>query len=193
MLGDSLLVAPVFCADGLVEYYVPAGTWTRLVDGAPDGPAGTLPATVTGPRWVTETHGFDSLPVLVRPGTVVPVGALDDAPEHDWADGVTLRVFALPDGHDGDVVVPRPGGGSATFRVRRAGKIVTAESGDAPRPLGGRGRRRDGDRRRTGDRDARAAVTGYPGKDGVEALPRRLPTAPSRGRHGPGARSARIS
>src|SRR6478736_1972796 len=83
MLGEALLVAPVFRADGLVEYYVPEGTWTRFVDGAPDGPAGTLPATVTGPRWVTETHGFDSLPVLVRPGTVVAVGARDDDPEYD--------------------------------------------------------------------------------------------------------------
>lgn len=132
MLGDALLVAPVFRADGQVEYYVPEGTWTRLVDGAPDGPAGTLPATVTGPRWVTETHGFDSLPVLVRAGSVLPVGARDDAPEYDWADGVTLRAFALPDGYEGDVVVPRPGGASATFHVRRDGQVLTVASDDAP-------------------------------------------------------------
>ena len=29
MLGDSLLVAPVFAADGEVRYYVPAGRWTK--------------------------------------------------------------------------------------------------------------------------------------------------------------------
>ncbi|WP_265521914.1 alpha-xylosidase [Oerskovia flava] len=133
MLGDALLVAPVFRADGHVEYYVPAGTWTRLVDGAADGPAADLPSTVTGPRWVTETHGFDSLPVLVRPGTVLPVGARTDRPDHDWADGVTLHAFELPDGHDSVVTVPgHPGAAGASFRVRRTGTVLTVVSDDAP-------------------------------------------------------------
>ncbi len=33
MLGDDLLVAPVFSADGVVDYYVPAGRWTNILDG----------------------------------------------------------------------------------------------------------------------------------------------------------------
>ena len=33
MLGDSLLVAPVFRKDGEVQYYLPDGTWTSLLDG----------------------------------------------------------------------------------------------------------------------------------------------------------------
>ena len=32
MLGDSLLVAPVFSHDGSVSYYVPAGRWTNLIE-----------------------------------------------------------------------------------------------------------------------------------------------------------------
>src|SRR5215216_87949 len=32
MLGDSLLVAPVFSHDGSVSYYVPAGRWTNLLN-----------------------------------------------------------------------------------------------------------------------------------------------------------------
>ncbi|MEV0633502.1 alpha-xylosidase [Streptomyces sp. NPDC050619] len=93
MLGDSLLVAPVFSADGQVRYYVPEGCWTSLLTGA----------TVEGPRWVEERHGFDSLPVLVRPGAVIPVGAVDDRPDYDHAAGVTLRVH--------------PGPGAATTRI----------------------------------------------------------------------------
>src|SRR5690606_229773 len=31
MLGDALLVAPVFRADNLAEYYLPAGQWTNLL------------------------------------------------------------------------------------------------------------------------------------------------------------------
>ncbi|MEX3106709.1 MULTISPECIES: alpha-xylosidase [unclassified Streptomyces] len=86
MLGDSLLVAPVFNAEGHVRYYVPAGTWTSLLTGE----------NVTGPRWVDEQHGFDSLPLLVRPGTVLPLGAVDDTPEYDYAAGVTLRLHTSP-------------------------------------------------------------------------------------------------
>ncbi|MET3975796.1 alpha-xylosidase [Cellulosimicrobium sp. TH-20] len=130
LLGDALLVAPVFRADGRVEYYVPEGTWTRLVQ--PDDGA-ALSETVTGPRWVTETHGFDSLPVLVRPGTVLPVGARTDRPDYDWADGVTLHAFELPDGYDELVVVPpSDGAAGATFRVRRSGTTLTVSSDDAP-------------------------------------------------------------
>jgi alpha-D-xyloside xylohydrolase len=128
MLGDALLVAPVFSADGTVEYYVPEGTWTRLVTSA-DG----LPETVTGPRWVTERHGFDSLPVLVRPGTVLPVGARTDRPDYAWADGVELRLVDLPDGYDATTAVPGgTGGAPATFHVRRDGDEVTVETDDAP-------------------------------------------------------------
>ncbi|BDO43335.1 alpha-xylosidase [Cellulomonas sp. NTE-D12] len=118
MLGDSLLVAPVLSPDGVAEVYVPEGTWTSLLDGS----------TVTGPRWVNQVHGLDSLPVLVRPGTVLPVGAVTDRPDYDWADGVTLRAFELADGDRREVVVPSSTGGAATtFMVRRDGDRLLAE------------------------------------------------------------------
>ncbi|MFC8598460.1 alpha-xylosidase [Isoptericola sp. NPDC057191] len=130
MLGGSLLVAPVFTADGTVEYYVPEGTWTRLLDGADGG----HDATVTGPRWVTETHGVDSLPVLVRPGTVLPVGARTDRPDYAWADDVELRLVQLPDGYDDVTAVPTggPDGAAARFRVRRTGDEIVVTTDDAP-------------------------------------------------------------
>lgn len=58
MLGDALLVAPIFSSDGSVDYYVPEGKWSHLLTGE----------EVVGPRWVRETHDFLSLPLLVRPG-----------------------------------------------------------------------------------------------------------------------------
>ena len=54
MLGPDLLVAPVFTADGDVDVYLPEGTWTSLLTGD----------QVTGPRWVRERHGFDSVPAV---------------------------------------------------------------------------------------------------------------------------------
>lgn len=117
LLGDALLVAPVFDAGGEVDVYVPEGTWTSLLDGS----------TLTGPRWVHQVHATDSLPVLVRPGTVLPVGAVTSRPDYDWADGVTLTAFELADGDRREVVVPSSSGGAATtFVVRREGDALVA-------------------------------------------------------------------
>ena len=43
----------------------------------------------------SETHGFDSLPLLVRPGAVIPIGARDDRPDYDYPDGVALHLFGI--------------------------------------------------------------------------------------------------
>ncbi|MFE9858428.1 alpha-xylosidase [Streptomyces sp. NPDC005780] len=129
MLGPDLLVAPVFTEDGQVEYYVPEGTWTVLLTGE----------TVTGPVWRHETHGFDSLPVLVRPGAVLPWGADDQRPDSDWLDGLTLRVFGGastgPTGDGTSVTVPDlTGATAAAFRVVRDGETLTVTSEGTDRP-----------------------------------------------------------
>ena len=129
MLGDSLLVAPVFSAAGDVEYYVPEGTWTHLLTGA----------EVTGPRWVAERHELDSLPLLVRPGTVLPIGARDDRPDYDYADGVRLDLYQIADGHRSVTIVPALGGAvAATFTVTRTGETVTVEADGASAPWSAR-------------------------------------------------------
>ncbi|GAA3239238.1 alpha-xylosidase [Nonomuraea helvata] len=125
MLGPDLLVAPVMSADGEISYYVPEGDWTPLLGGE----------SVSGPGWRTERHGFDSLPLLVRPGAVVPTGAREDRPDYDYADGVTLNAYRLPDGARRTVTVPAPdvptdvptdGGAAAVFEVSRTGDRVRA-------------------------------------------------------------------
>ncbi|MET8213773.1 alpha-xylosidase [Streptomyces sp. NPDC005373] len=113
LLGDDLLVAPVFTEDGTVDYYVPAGTWTNILTGD----------QVTGPRWVREQHDFHTLPLLARPDAVIPFAADDQHPVSAWADAVELRVHAFADGAERSVVIPDPAGlgESARFRLRREG------------------------------------------------------------------------
>ena len=120
MLGDDLLVAPVFSEDGTVEYYLPAGTWTNVLTGA----------QVRGPGWQRETHGFDTLPLLARPGAVVPFGAVAEGPVYDWADGVTLRVHAPEDGSTTVTTVPTAdgSGAAAVFTTRRTGEQIVVET-----------------------------------------------------------------
>ncbi|MFI1330673.1 alpha-xylosidase [Streptomyces sp. NPDC020845] len=121
MLGADLLVAPVFSEDGTVEYYVPEGIWTNVLTGE----------RVSGPGWRRERHGFHTLPLLARPGSVVPFGAVDDGPRSEWADGVTLHVY--PGGADGAVTVttiPARSGSAAAavFTVRRSGGETVIET-----------------------------------------------------------------
>ncbi|MEU9292381.1 alpha-xylosidase [Streptomyces sp. NPDC048266] len=113
MLGDDLLVAPVFTDDGTVEYYVPEGPWTNVLTGA----------RITGPRWVRERHEVHTLPLLARPDSVIPLGADDQRPVSVWQDGVELRVHAFADGAERTLAIPdtEGPGEAARFRLRRRG------------------------------------------------------------------------
>ena len=82
MLGGALCVSPVLSADGRAETYLPEGTWRHLL----------TEEAVQGSRWVSRQYGFDSLGLFVRPGCVVPLGAMTDVPEYAWAEDVTLQL-----------------------------------------------------------------------------------------------------
>ncbi|WP_306316551.1 MULTISPECIES: alpha-xylosidase [unclassified Streptomyces] len=121
MLGPDLLVAPVFTAEGDVEFYVPEGTWTHLLTGE----------RVEGPAWRRETHGFDSLPLYVRPGAVVPMGADESRPDGDWLDGLTLLMApGAREEAETTVTVPgRGGGAAATYRLSQGAVVEVAGTG----------------------------------------------------------------
>ena len=93
MLGDRLLVAPVFTESGDVDYYLPAGTWTNLLDNR----------VVEGGRWLHEVHDFLSLPLMVRENTLLPIGADDHNVEYDYGKDLALHLFALKDQARADV------------------------------------------------------------------------------------------
>lgn len=86
MLGDSLLVAPVFKESGEVEYYLPEGTWYNLL----------TEAQAEGCRWHKERFDYFSLPLMLRPGTILPVGAHTERPDYAFYEGVKLLVY-LPE------------------------------------------------------------------------------------------------
>ena len=96
MFGDFLLVAPIFKENGEVQYYLPEGTWYNLITGA----------EVTGGKWQKETHDYHSLPLMVRPNSILPLGNNDQRPDYDYADGVTLVVSAFDEGAEASVEIP---------------------------------------------------------------------------------------
>lgn len=81
MFGPSLLVAPVFTEESEATFYVPrdeegdrAGRWVLWFDHS---------KSYASRRWYTETHGFDTLPIFVRPGSLTTKNPSLRAPEDD--------------------------------------------------------------------------------------------------------------
>jgi len=88
MLGDALFVAPVMNREGWVDYYLPEGTWTHLLDGS----------ARQGGRWLQEQYDFFSLPLFVRENTILPMGNRYDKPDYDYSQNLTLRIYNLAEG-----------------------------------------------------------------------------------------------
>lgn len=125
MLGESLLVAPVFSDDNTVSYYLPMGRWTNFFTGK----------TLTGPGWVCETHDFMSLPLLVRPNSVIAVGNHQDRPDYDYGEGVTLHVYELEEGKHVSLVIPSVKGDiDMTFEIKREDGALTVVRQGASKP-----------------------------------------------------------
>ncbi len=116
MLGDSLLVAPVFREDHQVRFYVPGGRWTNYITGK----------VYQGGRYYSETHGYRSLPLLVRENTVLAVGERDDKPDYDYCEGLVLKLFEIANGANIETRVPNAKGDTAlTVRTTRSGNAIT--------------------------------------------------------------------
>jgi alpha-D-xyloside xylohydrolase len=79
MLGDGLLVAPVF-HDAKAEYYLPAGTWTHLLTGE----------VRSGERWYFDELDFFGVPVWIRQNACLAVGTSGTLVEYDLNQSVRL-------------------------------------------------------------------------------------------------------
>lgn len=84
MLGDALLVAPIFNDKGIAHYYLPEGTWTDYFTGK----------RKQGGRWYKENHSYFSIPLLVKEGSILAIGSEEDA-VYDYGEGVTLKAYEL--------------------------------------------------------------------------------------------------
>lgn len=117
MLGDSLLVAPVFNEEGKTAFYLPGdGLWTDFQTGE----------TLEGSRWHTKQYDYFGLPLMVRPNTLLPVGPVDSRVEYDYTQSVTLELFQLEDGRTAKTVLYRSGETQGiTVSAVRKGKQLT--------------------------------------------------------------------
>ncbi|ERH31512.1 glycosyl hydrolase, family 31 [Alloscardovia omnicolens F0580] len=119
MFGPSLLVAPVFSYSGDVEYYLPAGTWTNWFTGEK--------AESEHGVWRKENHAFDTVPLWVRDGSIIPTHPGATSPEYEYGKDAVLAVFG-----EAQVRVSEEDGSSVAFssRVLEDGRTeVTSSDG----------------------------------------------------------------
>lgn len=120
MLGDDLLVAPVFSEQGEVDFYLPSGRWTHLLSNQ----------VAEGNRWHHQQHGFDSLPLYVRPNTLLALGSNNQKPDYDYSVAPEFHLFELNEGHTAESKLTDLHGNTIfTLTATRSGEqiIFTAE------------------------------------------------------------------
>ncbi|SFL75699.1 alpha-D-xyloside xylohydrolase [Paenibacillus sp. 1_12] len=119
MLGESLLVAPIFNETGAASYYVPQGTWTNYWTGE----------KVEGGRWIRDQHDYFSLPLLVRPNSLIAVGSNHLRPDYDYADHVVVHAFELQDQNAAEAAIYSTKGElELTVRVERKGLTIHVQA-----------------------------------------------------------------
>jgi alpha-D-xyloside xylohydrolase len=125
MLGDALLVAPIFNEEGTARFYLPKGRWTHLLTGE----------TADGAAWHEGRYDYFSLPLYVRPNTLLAIGGRDDVPDYDYADGVAFHLFEPADGMRAEARIVGPDGREASRCVAvREGRAVTVFHAGAEKP-----------------------------------------------------------
>ena len=87
MLGDSLLVAPIFNEEGMAHYYLPKGRWVNYF----------TKEETDGNVWRQEKHDYLSIPLWVRENSVIPTGIAFERADYTFAQNLEFQVFGLTD------------------------------------------------------------------------------------------------
>ncbi len=128
MLGDSVLVAPIFNENSTGRFYLPgvqegesearSGKWVGLIDHE----------ILDGGRWYEQTYSYMNLPVFVREGTLLAFGAHKDVPDYDYTEGTTLCLYLPVDGETAVCEIPDLSAETvAVVKATRSGDTVTFE------------------------------------------------------------------
>ena len=87
MLGESLLVSPIFNDAGEAEFYLPEGRWTDL----------QTREVLEGGRYIRKKYDYFSMPLFVRENAILATGQRDTETVYDYSENVTLNIYELKD------------------------------------------------------------------------------------------------
>lgn len=117
-LGDSLLVAPVFTETGQVDYYLPEGKWTQLLNGE-------YKKVAKNGQWQTEMHDYLSLPVWVKENTILVMAHKEhQSVAYAYNDTIAIHCYQLSMGHHEQMIVNSSGKPLAKIIIEKDNKNV---------------------------------------------------------------------
>ena len=125
MLGDNLLVAPIFNPDSIGEFYLPEGQWTNFF----------TRKFYEGGKWYSEKFNYLSIPLFVKENSIICLGNRDDKPDYDYEENPQVLIFCLQDGVTAKTTIYNQKGKKAvTITATRKGDTVTVKT---TAPVGG--------------------------------------------------------
>jgi len=95
MLGDSLLVAPIFNDKCIGEFYLPEGKWTNFFTNE----------IKEGGKWYSEKVSYLEIPLYVKENSIIVLGAKDDKADYEYEKDATAYIYSLADGFTAETVV----------------------------------------------------------------------------------------
>jgi len=119
MLGDSLLIAPIFNDKSIGEFYLPEGKWTNFFTGE----------VKEGGKWYSEKVDYLSIPLYVKENSIVVLGNHDDKPDYDYEFNPEVNIYSIKDGATIETVICNMAGKEACrIKATRIGNEVTVET-----------------------------------------------------------------
>ncbi|MBC2069209.1 alpha-xylosidase [Listeria booriae] len=120
MLGENLLVAPIFNDQGQAEFYLPKGKWTNIL----------TEQVYDGGQWVSEHHDYMSLPLLAKENSIIVHGAEENHAEYDYAENPTIHIYGFEnDGSEANTIIYQATGQQkATIQVQNKNNEVTVQT-----------------------------------------------------------------
>lgn len=119
MLGSSLLVCPVLSRNNQITAYIPAGIWTDFM----------TREKIRGPKYLVRTIDPDTIPVFVRPNSILVTRSSDLTRETGILDGLTFTCFELAPGSvTACEVFGEDGNSSGIIKVSCCGSKITVNT-----------------------------------------------------------------
>ncbi|MBD7911757.1 alpha-xylosidase [Clostridium cibarium] len=126
MLGDSILVAPIFNGLGEAKYYLPDGKWTNFITGK----------KYEGGRWIREIHDFLSIPMMVKENSLIAIGNENRKPDYDYREDVSILAYELRDGVEASTkVLDMDGNEVLNVKVLKNEYKITVEAVGVDKPF----------------------------------------------------------
>ncbi|MBR5164804.1 MAG: alpha-xylosidase [Ruminococcus sp.] len=127
MLGDSLLVAPVFSEDGVCDFYLPeGGIWTDIQTGE----------QLAGGSWYTKKYDYFGMPLYAKPNSIIVYGDFKRTVEYDYTDNMKIVIYGLEDGKTAETQVYDMNANlAAEIKAVRSGDTVTVTVSGTTKPF----------------------------------------------------------